>query len=150
MHDFHLAADAHHFVIDDRYFLVDGHYFAIDDRYFVIDDRYFVMNHRYSVIDAVDGLQTFDSCHVSFFLSQFIEPQQGILDFCLSHHPLHKLLWTTISKGRWPIVGINSLALLCLSSFVAMARIASTCTMIFTIVSIIPAVGVTSIYVSSR
>jgi hypothetical protein len=83
-------------------------------------------------------------------LSQSIQPAQRILNISPASQLLQIFLWTHINRQWWLTQQqISSLARLWLISFVAIPRIDSTSTMIFTMMSVIPTVGGTSIYVSS-
>ena len=90
-------------------------------------------------------------CHPYFLLCQFIQSLERVLDIRISQQFLKILLWSTISRTDSKARTVGSLLFRpCRISLVAMAKTFSTSTIIFTILSVIAAVGGTSVYVSRR
>jgi hypothetical protein len=121
-------------------------YCIIHTLHFIVDRLRFVVDSLHFLIDIVCSLQTLRSSHPNFVLGKSIQSSQRIFDVGSPNELFHVFPWATLSQhGRSIQPGINSLALLCLISLVAIDRMESTSTMILTMISVIPAVGGTSI-----
>ena len=101
------------------------------------------------VLNVMRGLQNLCSSHPSLFLRQFVKSLESIFQVRPPGQPLEILLWRNMRK-RPNTAGTDVLVRPCFISFVEIAKILRISTIIFTIMSVIAAVGGTSMYVSSR
>jgi hypothetical protein len=125
----HVVADILHLPLDALNSIIHPHDFAID---------------------ALSHLQQLRRCYPCFFLRQFVQPLQAILDVSVPRQLLQVLFYLTCQSRRVYRREINSLNGPRFTSFVAMARIVSTSAIISTIMSVIATVGVRTVYISSR
>jgi hypothetical protein len=154
---FYIAANALHPVVDFLHIATDILYFPLDTlnlvsdiMHIAADILYLLPNTFHPIIDAVRNLQQFRRCHPCLFLCQFVQSLKTILDIRVSRQRL-KIPFLTRRQSRIVnLCEINSLSRPRFTSFVAIARIDSTSTMISVIISLIAMVGVMPVYISRR
>lgn len=108
-----------------------------------------IVNAYHSAINAACDPQHFRWCHPCFFLCQFVQPSQTILNVCFSNKPLEIRVWIMSQLKNGKYSDIDSLNRPSFASLVAIARIESTSTIMFTIISVIATVGVMTVWTSS-
>src|SRR6266478_559276 len=137
-----LVANILHIDLDILYPLVDILNLVANTLHVPVDTFYLPLDILHSITDAMCDLQQLRRCHPCLFLCQLVQPLHAILDLCVSYQLLEKHFCITRQSRIVNLHNIHSLSRPRFTSFVAIARMVSTSTIISTIMFVIAGVGV--------
>src|SRR6267154_1714626 len=150
--DVYIAGHILYPVVDILNFVANILHVILDIFYLPLHVPHSIIDAHHVSVDIVCQLQRLRRCHLCLFLCQPVQPLQAILDVCVPQQ-LPEILFCTDVSVKSSFVNLHSIDSLNrprFTSFVAIARMASTSTIISTIMSIIAVVGVIPVYISSR